>query len=412
MLPLSGDQRRCQRARLFGNVTESVGEGKWMVRWDHAPVDVQESGQALRCEQATAGRTPPSAASTPRGSVVSDTGTPTEIPSIPATSSPASILATEPLPADNLDMSAESQDSQPCVELAKELCDSSGDEEAPKQDVGGASPDDSHEDAAWISPALGTTVVLKQGSKIATCSVFNLDSSEEMAKMRDTTAQREAARTLPVGLRDGLPIGVGSVDLVQLWVMMYPCDMSTDLEKVNAAGLRRSSTQKLISMREYVRFWGLIIAGALYSQQGRDLWATNITFDGLRDQPNFQRYMPLHRFKYIRSLIKYAKADLDSTVRDPWAWFRRAATEFNANRASILNTGIFATMDESMSAYQPRATKQGGLPNLNFIYRKPKPLGTEMKTVCDCDTGVMTYIEIQEGRDPMRVKPHAAGHGL
>mmetsp|Transcript_34077 Transcript_34077/g.85842 ORF Transcript_34077/g.85842 Transcript_34077/m.85842 type:complete len:125 (+) Transcript_34077:218-592(+) len=27
--------------------------------------------------------------------------------------------------------------------------------------------------------------------------------------------------SLPVGLRDGLPIGVGSVDLVQLWVMMY-----------------------------------------------------------------------------------------------------------------------------------------------------------------------------------------------
>eukprot|EP00873_Tetraselmis_striata_P006477 jgi/Tetstr1/426741/TSEL_001678.t1 len=37
-------------------------------------------------------------------------------------------------------------------------------------------------------------------------------------------------------------------------------------------------------------------------------------------------------------------------------------------------------MDESMSAYQPRATKLGGLPNLSFIYRKPKPLGTEMKT--------------------------------
>eukprot|EP00873_Tetraselmis_striata_P025536 jgi/Tetstr1/445800/TSEL_033446.t1 len=271
-------------------------------------------------------------------------------------------------------MSAESQDSQPGVELAKELGDSSGDEKAPEQDVGGASPDDGRKDAAWISPAPGTTAVLKQGSKIATWSMFNLDSAEEMAKMRDTTAQREAARTLPVGLRDGLPIGVGSVDLVQLWVKMYPGDLSADLEKVNAASLRRSSTRKLISMREYVRFWGLVIAGALYSQQGRDLWATNITFDGLRDQPSFQRYIPLHRFKYIRSLIKYAKADLDSTVRDPWAWFRRAATEFNANRATILNTGIFATMDESMSAYQPSANKLGGLPNLNFIYRKPKPL--------------------------------------
>eukprot|EP00873_Tetraselmis_striata_P019334 jgi/Tetstr1/439598/TSEL_028022.t1 len=309
------------------------------------------------------------------GSVVSDTGTPTEIPSIPVTSSPASILATEPQPADNLDMSAESQDSQPCVELAKDLGDSSGDEEAPEQYVGGASPDDGHEDAAYISPAHGNTVVLKQGNKIATCSVFNSDNAEEMAKMRDTTAQREAARTLPVGLRDGLPIGVGSVDLVQLWVMMYPSDLSADLERVNAAGLRRSSTHKLISMREY-------------------------------------RYMPLHRFKYIRSLIKNAKADLDSTMSEPWAWFRRAATEFNANRATILNAGIFATMDESMSAYQPRPTKLGGLPNLSFIYRKPEPLGTEMKTVCDCDTGVMTYIEIQEGRDHMRVKPHAAEHGV
>jgi len=50
------------------------------------------------------------------GNVVPDTRTHTEIPSILANSSPASIPATEPLPADNLDMSAESQGSQPGLE--------------------------------------------------------------------------------------------------------------------------------------------------------------------------------------------------------------------------------------------------------------------------------------------------------
>eukprot|EP00873_Tetraselmis_striata_P000405 jgi/Tetstr1/420669/TSEL_011756.t1 len=48
--------------------------------------------------------------------VVPDTRTHTEIPSILANSSPASIPATEPLPADNLDMSVESQGSQPGLE--------------------------------------------------------------------------------------------------------------------------------------------------------------------------------------------------------------------------------------------------------------------------------------------------------
>eukprot|EP00873_Tetraselmis_striata_P035633 jgi/Tetstr1/455897/TSEL_004081.t1 len=135
---------------------------------------------------------------------------------------------------------AESQDSQPSGELAEELGDSSDDEEAPEQYVGGdASPDDGHEDAAWISPDPGNTVVLKQGSNIATWPVVNFDIAEEMAKMRDTTAaQREAARTLPVGLRDGLPIaGVGIVDLAQLLAMMYPSDMSADVEKPRATKL-------------------------------------------------------------------------------------------------------------------------------------------------------------------------------
>lgn len=51
--------------------------------------------------------------------------------------------------------------------------------------------------------------------------------------------------------------------------MMYLEDLKGDLERVNGPGLRRSS-HKMTSMREYVRVWGLVIAGGLYSQQGSE----------------------------------------------------------------------------------------------------------------------------------------------
>lgn len=51
-----------------------------------------------------------------------------------------------------------------------------------------------------------------------------------------------------------------------------------------------------------------------------------------------------------------------------------------------------------MSPWRPRTSKNGGLPNISYIIRKPEPLGTEFKTVCCPITGVMTYMEIQRGK--------------
>eukprot|EP00873_Tetraselmis_striata_P016213 jgi/Tetstr1/436477/TSEL_025305.t1 len=91
--------------------------------------------------------------------------------------------------------------------------------------------------------------------------------------------------------------------------------------------------------------------------------------------------MPLHRFKYIRSLVKYTTAHVNETVADPWAWFRRGVVEFNLNRAAVQVRGVHAILDETMSASQPRNDKLGNLPNISYVHRKPKPLGTEFKTL-------------------------------
>ena len=54
-----------------------------------------------------------------------------------------------------------------------------------------------------------------------------------------------------------------------------------------------------------------------------------------------------------------------------------------------------------MSAWQPRQTRFGKLPNISYIIRKPEPLGTEYKSICCPETGVMTYMEIQRGKAGM-----------
>jgi hypothetical protein len=81
---------------------------------------------------------------------------------------------------------------------------------------------------------------------------------------------------------------------------------------------------------------------------------------------------------------------------DPWLLFRPIVDEFNANRAKTPHSDGDVAIDESMSAYQPRLDKFGGIPNISFIKRKSKPLGIQFKTMCDTETSVMKFMEIQE----------------
>ena len=96
---------------------------------------------------------------------------------------------------------------------------------------------------------------------------------------------------------------------------------------------------------------------------------------------------------------------------DPWLRFRPIVDEINANRAKTLHNDGDVIVDENMSAYQPRLDKFGGLPNISFIKRKPKPLGTDFKAMCNTETGVMKFVEIQEGKDAMRSEPFAVELG-
>jgi hypothetical protein len=73
---------------------------------------------------------------------------------------------------------------------------------------------------------------------------------------------------------------------------------------------------------------------------------------------------------YLVSLQSLIKKDTD-----PWFKFSGAIEEFNDIRRNELCCSLWISVDETMSAWRPRKTATGGLPNISFIVRKPELLG-------------------------------------
>ncbi len=89
----------------------------------------------------------------------------------------------------------------------------------------------------------------------------------------------------------------------------------------------------------------------------------------------------------------------------PWDCFLPFVEAFNQRRRDLLKT-VYLLMDESMSAWRPKTTKTGGLPNITFEPRKPKPLGTMLKNGVEATTGIMVTQDIVEGADAQREKKY------
>jgi hypothetical protein len=173
--------------------------------------------------------------------------------------------------------------------------------------------------------------------------------------------------------------------------------MHADVRKLNVACF----SKKADSHATLVRFRSLMVAGTVFGQKGRYLQENNnMLLGGIRrDHPQFQEYIAFHTSKIIRCLIIHCKRVIQKFGLDPWVWFRNGVDDFNTNWRDVLHEGVYQAINKSMSGCKPRKEKLGGLPNITYIHRKPKPLGTELKTMCDCETCVMVYImEVLKGK--------------
>ena len=110
---------------------------------------------------------------------------------------------------------------------------------------------------------------------------------------------------------------------------------------------------------------------------------------------DFGHVMTKDRFDRVFRYLRRGSADAQGKLEeDPWAEIREWIVGFNAKRRTELRPGWAVVPDESMIQWTG-ISGPGGLPHQSFVPRKPQSLGCEVKTVCDCSTGVMLYLEIQ-----------------
>ena len=121
---------------------------------------------------------------------------------------------------------------------------------------------------------------------------------------------------------------------------------------------------------------------------------------------NFGKYLPYRRFNHITH-------SMDSAFEDPLQKKQHVLNrtveligECNKSFQRAITPGTFLTLDESMiKAYHQ------GLPAKIKIPRKPRPVGNEIKNLCDSETKIVLNMELNEGKVAMKEKEFTSSLG-
>lgn len=350
----------------YGSITRSVARLQWMVRFDNEAVDVQQSSHAIRLVEATVALSPGA----------------------------RDIVRT----AAGDDDEGDDDDSKSGESTSDGESEHESEEESPGQNIHAERRKKYQEDYAKL---VGSTIKAVNAGVTTTWTIV------------DTTKEEDLFPELegPVGVEDPKVIqaceGVDYLgapgDKLKLLLHLWPGDYDHGFNQVRDAHKNFFPRAKALQKREWMVFKGLVIGAVQFLQRGQALWRKD-DYVGLRGHPNYSQHMSEGRFDQIKKVSNYCFADLSRRSSDPWWPIRGGVDGFNQNRQRTIKKSRAICIDESMSAFQPRASKLGGLPHLSFIKRKPRPLGTEFKCAADGPSGVMLWLEIQEGKARMKGK--------
>ena len=200
--------------------------------------------------------------------------------------------------------------------------------------------------------------------------------------------------------------------ILRCFLHLWPGDFEADCAKVRAKWTEVFPRDKHIpSDSEIMVAIGIMVGAIQFAEQGRGLFR-DTNRPRLSGAPNMKRFMAENRFENLKRVLPWVFADsTGSPLGDPWYRARGGINGFNENRARTILKSNVIVPDESMIAWEPQTTKTGGLPNISYIKRKPKPLGTELKDVADGRSGLLVWLEIQEGKTRMGGKPYVKALG-
>jgi hypothetical protein len=175
----------------------------------------------------------------------------------------------------------------------------------------------------------------------------------------------------------------------ELFLHLAFADWRVSLSKINDAVAEHNNNNpakkkvRPFSEQEFLSGLGVFIGAAEFGIQGMNLWREGDQvgqeveeWQSMVPHPEFDKIIKLYRWKECRAFLPYAfQSQKLKDENDPWWRFEGAIQEFNNNRFDRIQIARWLCIDESMSAWRPRTTPTGGLPNISFILRKPEPLG-------------------------------------
>ena len=276
-----------------------MGPHVWKIEWDNETISIEKSG-SLRAERAGAGLVQSPAGSTP------SLGAPTTLPmrqhgmlalmmtkewqplptdpsSNIGVSSGTGSVGSEPVPdsappelsglppsslpqSSSVPMSGVTPSTSNVLTTECDDGDGLGDLQ-PFEDLGG---DTSNDDLLFEDevPALMDADAQMLRNLIGDTATVGGVTWTVIPASQESDVPEMVARFPSPGLVDGLPVRDQDVDLLRLWLAMYPGDIEEDVARLNYHGIRKKATWKLVTPREWVTFCGLIIAATRFHQKG------------------------------------------------------------------------------------------------------------------------------------------------
>ena len=187
--------------------------------------------------------------------------------------------------------------------------------------------------------------------------------------------------------------------------------LNKGIEKANNETRQKANKTTQVTESEYWIFNGILILCGLTKTGGVDGLYKKKN-DGIIERVNVAEHMSHRRFKQIKALWICQFHNEADKGNSEWWMMGHHVNGFNDNRKKTVASSRVKVLDESMSSFRPQKSKTGNLPNISFILRKPKNLGTELKTVASKGAnGPIVYAEIQEGKMGMRNKLHFNTYG-
>lgn len=190
--------------------------------------------------------------------------------------------------------------------------------------------------------------------------------------------------------------------------------MLTPIVEGTSEGLLASGKPQT-SVGEMMKYFGIRMTVALEQRVGAVAdWFRRRPYEkSVKEAGNYEgKYsMKRHRFEDLTTCLKLYVGD--NPGDDPWFAIRGFVNAFNTLRVKVVKLGQFLVVDEMMSSWLgiPLSFNIFGIPHTTKIARKPKGVGAEFKSAACGYSGIIIQIEIQEGKDAMRLKRFAPTHG-